>query len=47
VADQQHRAGVIGQLLLQQVERLEIEIVGSIGDPPRLRQPDREIQGSQ
>jgi hypothetical protein len=30
VGDQQHRAGVIGQLLLQQVERLQIEIVGRL-----------------
>ena len=30
VADQQHRAGVLGQLLLQEIERLQIEIVGRL-----------------
>ncbi len=30
VADQQHRAGIVGQQLLQQVERFEVEIVGRL-----------------
>jgi len=37
VADQQHRAGVIGQLLLQQVERLQIEIVGRLVENQQVR----------
>ena len=45
VADQQHRAGIVGQQLLQQIQRLDVEVVGrlvehqQVGGAARARGP--------